>query len=112
MNTYTLYWIDGQRETVTGESVARAMARAGYGRGALEALDFYVKGESHDYEWDPKERDWVHKVDSALRLAAEEAYASEVEQSGMEDIIIGEGKDFKDKEEWIKERVEEWLRGG
>jgi len=63
MNTYTLYWIDGQRETVTGESVARAMARAGYGRGALEALDFYVKGESHDYEWDSKERDWVRKFE-------------------------------------------------
>ena len=61
MNTYTLYWIDGQRETVTGESVAQAMTLAGYGGGALRALDFFVDGDDYDYVWNTEKRDWVRK---------------------------------------------------
>ena len=59
MNTYTLYWRDGQRNTVTGPDVARAMTLAGYGGGALPALDFYAVGDNHDYEWDVSLRDWA-----------------------------------------------------
>lgn len=40
-----------------------------------------------------------------LRQAAEDAYRSEVVDSEMTDLIIGEGKDYANKENWI----ESWL---
>lgn len=51
MKTFTLFWLNGQRETVEGLNPADAMNRAGYGAGAVRALDFYAEGDRHDYEW-------------------------------------------------------------
>jgi hypothetical protein len=59
MNTYTLFWRDGKREVVHGTTAADAMNRAGYGAGALPALDFHARGDNHDWEWDADKRDWV-----------------------------------------------------
>lgn len=63
MNKYTLYWLGGKREVVEGNDIADAMNRAGYGNGALRALDFFAYGDDNCYEW--KERDgkkaWVKK---------------------------------------------------
>lgn len=46
MNTYIFHWRDGKDETLTGETAADALNRAGYGRGAVAALDYY----EHTYE--------------------------------------------------------------
>lgn len=46
MNTYLFHWHGGKDETLTGETAADALNRAGYGRGALVALDYY----EHTYE--------------------------------------------------------------
>ena len=62
MNTYTLYWRTGKRETVQGADPAQAMTLAGYGGGAVRALDFYANGDNHEYEWDATKRDWVRKL--------------------------------------------------
>ena len=62
MNTYTLYWRTGKRETVQGADPAQAMTLAGYGGGAMRALDFYANGDNHEYEWDATKRDWVRKL--------------------------------------------------
>ena len=59
MNTYTLYWRTGKRETVQGENPAQAMTLAGYGGGAVRALDFYANGDDHNYRWDAEKRDWM-----------------------------------------------------
>lgn len=56
MNTYTLFWLDGKREVVHGATIAEAMTSAGYGGGAVRALDFYASGDRDDYQWDG--RDW------------------------------------------------------
>ncbi len=49
--TYTFYWRTGQREIYSGNSPADALNGAGYGYGALAALDFYMPGDDHAYEY-------------------------------------------------------------
>ena len=56
--SFTLYWRDGKREIVKGASVEDAVTHAGYGQGALSALDFYDYGEKVNYVWNKKERNW------------------------------------------------------
>jgi hypothetical protein len=51
MNTYTFYWLDGTKEILEGESVHQAFIYAGYGAGAIAALDFTCNGENNNYEW-------------------------------------------------------------
>lgn len=41
MKTYRLFWLDGTTQDIQGESIADAFMRAGYGNGALRALDYY-----------------------------------------------------------------------
>jgi len=41
MTKYRLHWLSGKPEDVEGDSPANAMNRAGYGAGALPALDYY-----------------------------------------------------------------------
>lgn len=45
----------------------------------------------------------------ALYIAARDAYDEEIVRTGMEELSIGEGKDFASKDEWIAARVQEWL---
>lgn len=54
---FTVYWRDGQKTNVQGESIADAMNSSGYGAGALRAMDFY--SEVDDYEWDSTARKWI-----------------------------------------------------
>lgn len=39
--TYILHWLGGKTEEVKGETIADAFTKAGYGAGALRALDYY-----------------------------------------------------------------------
>jgi len=55
---FTLYWLTGKREVVEGEDAAQAMTLAGYGGGAVRALDFYAQGDNREYYWDATERTW------------------------------------------------------
>ena len=41
MKTFILHWLDGKEEEIEGYSIADAFTRAGYGSGALRALDWY-----------------------------------------------------------------------
>lgn len=67
MNTYTLFWLTGQSKVVSGSDVAQAMTLAGYGHGALAALDFYGPGDiEKDYKWNAKKRSWI-KIDLGLK---------------------------------------------
>ena len=74
LQKFTLYWLDGKREVVEGSGIADAMTRAGYGGGAVRALDFHAKGECSDSVWDAKEKKWKSKrVQDALRRDAKPA---------------------------------------
>jgi hypothetical protein len=58
---FTLYWLGGKREVVKGTDIADAMNHAGYGHGALKALDFHCKGIDYDYEWNSETKEWDRK---------------------------------------------------
>ena len=38
---FILHWLTGKEETVKGISISDAFTKAGYGYGALKALDYY-----------------------------------------------------------------------
>lgn len=60
--TFTLFWKDGKKEEVKGDTIASAFNNAGYGRGAMAALDFFKDGETtEEWVWDPAVKDWVSK---------------------------------------------------
>jgi hypothetical protein len=41
MKTFKLHWLHGQVDTVEGYDIADAFRRAGFGGGALAALDYW-----------------------------------------------------------------------
>jgi hypothetical protein len=57
-NDYTLYWRDGKHESVRGRDIADAMNRAGYGGGAVAALDFFGHGKTPAYYWNADRAEW------------------------------------------------------
>lgn len=48
-NQYTLYWLHGKRQVIKGSTFAAAFTAAGYGMGAMPALDFYMSGDDNQY---------------------------------------------------------------
>lgn len=62
MKKYTLFWLDGKSEVVTGNDVSSAFNNAGYGAGAMRALDFYAEGDQREnYIWNSTEHSWKSK---------------------------------------------------
>lgn len=51
MKTFTFFWLGGKRDVLPGETPEDAMNKAGYGQGALKALDFHAEGDNQQYEW-------------------------------------------------------------
>jgi hypothetical protein len=59
MKEFTLLWLTGDTQIVTGISPANAMNNAGIGNGALRALDLYAEGDIRDnYVWNATKRYW------------------------------------------------------
>lgn len=61
MKEFTIFWKDGKREVLTGSSAANAFTRAGYGAGAMGAVDFYSYGNDNSYEYNSTTRTWDKK---------------------------------------------------
>lgn len=59
MGKYRLYWNDGTTQTVEGADIADAFSKAGYGGGAVGALDFYDNTHEQRYTWDRVNKKWV-----------------------------------------------------
>lgn len=58
--TFTLFWLYGNSELIHGESIADAMTKAGYGNGAIRALDFHSEGDKRDqYQWVTEKREGI-----------------------------------------------------
>lgn len=56
---WTLFWRGGQSEVVEGDAIHTAMNNAGYGAGALGALDFYEKEDkTFSWKWNRDIRSW------------------------------------------------------
>jgi len=58
MNTYILYWKDGTKQTIKGNTIGHAFTLAGYGHGAIRAVDFYSTNPNETYLWNPITRIW------------------------------------------------------
>jgi len=56
---FTFFWLDGKRDVLQGRNTADALNRAGYGQGAVAALDFWTNGDDHDYQWNEANRKWI-----------------------------------------------------
>lgn len=59
--TFTFFWLDGSREVLKGETPTDALNKAGYGRGAIKALDFYGYGDDNSVVWNKAEKAWKKK---------------------------------------------------
>ena len=56
---HTLYWLDGMKEEAYGDNVIDAVTRAGYGGGAIRALDFYSDDTDQDeYVYNKTKKEW------------------------------------------------------
>jgi len=61
MREFTLFWLDGKIEIIKGIDIVNAMNLAGYGGGAVNALDFYENGDKRDeYLWDKEKHVWKY----------------------------------------------------
>jgi len=38
---FRVYWLDGKKEIIEGSDIANAFTRAGYGQGAVAAVNYY-----------------------------------------------------------------------
>lgn len=56
---FIIYWRDGKCEEMAGKTIAEAFIHAGYGGGALGAVDFYKEESVPSYEWNRISRTWV-----------------------------------------------------
>lgn len=61
MNEFTFFWRDGIRQVLKGADEVDALNKAGYGNGAIRALDFHAPGDNKDWEWVKDEHDWKRK---------------------------------------------------
>jgi len=59
---YTFFWKDGKKETLAGANLAEAMNKAGYGHGALAAMDFYASGKGYGWKWNKETSQWEQKA--------------------------------------------------
>lgn len=80
--TYKLHWLDGKIDTVKGTSIADAFTRAGYGAGAMSALDYHkeIKNPLTTYYYELKNRERGGRVsaetnEDAIKAAKRQAYS-------------------------------------
>lgn len=61
MERFTFYWLTGRRTMCEGATPQDALMRAGYGGGAIRALDFYANGDNHEYDWNHETKEWERR---------------------------------------------------
>ena len=59
MKTYTIYWSHGEKEILTGHTLAAALFIAGYCYDDIDDISIYIKGDDNSYEYTGAE--WVRK---------------------------------------------------
>jgi len=68
--TFTFYFLGGEQSVGVGTSVSDAFLHAGYGGGAISALDFYAEGEHESYVWDLDTKRWVREESQEQQVQA------------------------------------------
>jgi hypothetical protein len=62
MKTFTLFWLDGKREIVQGDSISDAKTKTSNN----STLDFFAYGDSKDYVWDEKLHRWKLTLEAQI----------------------------------------------
>lgn len=60
-NAFTIYWRDGKRSVIYGPTIEEAFTNAGYGGGAVAAIDWYDNGDTDTHVWVKSEKTWVKR---------------------------------------------------
>lgn len=55
---FTVYWKHGERSVITGKTIEEAFGRAGFGQGAIAAVDWYDNTDVATHEWDTIAKKW------------------------------------------------------
>ena len=58
---FTLYWQHGERNIIKGRDIEDAFTKAGYGAGAVPAIDWYDEGVSNTHYWNKDTKEWVQR---------------------------------------------------
>ena len=56
---FTLYWQHGERSIIKGNDIEDAFTKAGYGTGAVSAIDWYDEGVSETHHYVKATRLWI-----------------------------------------------------
>ncbi len=87
MNKYKVIWLDGSSEVLTGDNVADAFNRAGYGGGAISAVDYFRQVENQD----PNKTYYIYGGGIPCRLAVcSEDIEPYLHEHASEEITIEE----------------------
>ncbi len=65
---YTFYWRTGKREVLPGDTPEAALNNAGFGQGAVRALDFWAHNDNNNYVWNPETREWDMTAEARKRI--------------------------------------------
>jgi hypothetical protein len=65
---YTFYWRTGKREVLEGNTPETALNNAGFGQGAVRALDFWAHDDNNDYVWNAETREWDMTPEARERI--------------------------------------------
>lgn len=47
--TFIIHWRDGTKSEIVGRTIERAFTKAGYGHGAIKAIDYYEEKKEEDH---------------------------------------------------------------
>lgn len=102
LERFTLYWRDGSRNVVKGKSIEDAFTQAGYGGGAISALDWYDTGVTETHWYNREKHEWVkyepihiHHDDVMNNVVSHEEIQNLLEKHGT--IIV----DLEDKSRFV-----------
>ena len=63
---FTIFWLDGSKTHVFGETIEAACNHAGIGNGALRAVDWYDEGIKNTHFYDGNKKEWVKFQDMEI----------------------------------------------
>jgi hypothetical protein len=65
---FSIYWKHGKHSVIIGVTIEDAFTRAGYGAGALAAVDWYDNNPVATHSWDNVAKEWLKINAQAVKL--------------------------------------------
>ena len=114
-NKFTIYWKDGSRKVITGVTMEDAFTTAGYGAGAVAAIDWYDNGISQTHHYNMETKEWVKYESVHIASNSSLFYNTELNVSDLIGILRKHRKiivDFPNEDIlFIQHKFEEFSEG-